>query len=214
MRVWATDMTGEVPTGWAEAMAAMVDEQAALLAAGRWTRGPADLLSVVGVDRAEAVHSAAVAWLLDPRMRHGLGSEFLSRMLRRCFPGDTFTRPEGARCEREVLRGAVRADIVVRGDEWTVVIENKIDAGESDGQCDAYHDLFCEERGAHYVFLTPSGRSPATATGEAAEAFRPLGYRAVLEDLQGALAATRADPDTPGRRAAVAYVDALEAWLR
>lgn len=203
-------MRSQVHTEWTTAIAEMSAERGALRAAGRWVGGPDDLLAVVGMHRNELVHSAAVAWILDPRMRHGFGVEFLRRFLLRCFPDEKFAGLESARCEREIQRAQARVDILIWADEWMVLVENKVDAAEQPDQCDTYHHLFGDETGAHFVFLSPTGRSPYTATGDAAGAFRSLSYRAIRDDLRATLAATATNPATTGRSSAAAYLATLE----
>lgn len=195
--------------GWDAAIAEMAAEEAGLRAEGRWVTGPEDLLSVVGLARSELVHSAALAWLLDPRGRHGLGIGFLERFLARCFPEEVFAGLDDARCEVELPRGMARADIVIWGEDWMVLIENKVDAGEQPDQCDTYFQLFGEEVGPHFVFLTPSGRAPGTANGEAAAAFRSLSYPAVRDELRAALGA-KIDRASVGYHSAMAYLDTIE----
>jgi hypothetical protein len=201
---------------WSTALEAMRQEQRALIADGRWLSGPADLLSVIGWPRSELAHSAAIGWLLDPQMRHGLGSRFLKKVLKRCFEGE-FTDESlpdlgTAWCEREVPCGERRIDVLVHADGLTLVIENKIDAFENPDQCETYFQCFREDPGARFVFLTPTGYPPATAHSvEAKAAWRPLSYRDhVLLDLRAVLAATAGDPPAAGRAAAEQYCLTLE----
>ena len=67
-------------TEWESQFEGMVLEQRELSRAGSWVGGPRDLLGVLGKSRHEVTHSAIVAWLLDPGMRHGFGSRMLSRV--------------------------------------------------------------------------------------------------------------------------------------
>lgn len=191
---------------WAKTLAKMQNEQRALRAAGLWVGGPTDLLSAVGQARSELVHSAAIAWLLDPAMHHGLGTRMLVHLLKRCFKDDQFADLTQASVYTEVTRGAARVDILVQAEGITLVIENKVDAPEGIDQCDAYFRLFGNDPGARFVFLSPDGRRPQSATGLAAEAFRPLGYREIMADLNAVLACTEHSPHGLGRAAAEQYL--------
>jgi hypothetical protein len=95
----------------------------------------------------------------------------------------------------------------------TLIIENKVDAVESPGQCDLYYRLFGDEPGARFIFLSPRGRAPLTASGPAAVAFVALSYRAVADALRSVLEDTAAERAGPGRDATVEYLRTLEKRL-
>jgi hypothetical protein len=198
---------------WESALLEMQAEQRALREAGRWVGGPYDLLSIISYARNELVHSAAVSWLLDPGMRHGLGTRVLEFVLEHCFPDDHFSDLALANVYTEVTREQSRIDILVEAPGLTLIIENKVDALESSGQCDTYFRLFGDEPGARFVFLSPQGRAPTTATGPAAEAFVPVSYRAIADALRRALDETSAERHAPARAAAEAYLVTLERRL-
>ena len=56
------------------------------------------------------------------------------------------------------------ADLVVWCEDCTLVIENKIDAMEQPNQCDDLYTNFKNEHAPLFLFLTPDGRKPRTAT--------------------------------------------------
>jgi hypothetical protein len=197
---------------WHARVTAMASQAATLREAGRWIGGPVDLLSVVGLRSYELIHSAAVAWLLEPTRKHGLGTAFLERVLEHCFPGEAFAGLGSARCEREVERVQGRVDIVVWGEEWALIIENKVYSPEGDGQCDYYYELFCDQPGARFVFLTPTGSAPSSSPLSAHE-WRPLGYRDVRRLLRESLSADGVNADASGRGAAEQYLQTLEAMF-
>lgn len=198
----------EVSERWVTSVGPMRAEYDALLAAGRWTRGPGDFFSIVGLSRSEVHHSAMVAWLLDPSARHGLGDHFLRNLLAVCFSDET-AEFDVRSVECEVSRGDTRADIVVWGDQQTLVIENKVDAPEGDRQCDRLYERFGDEIGARFVFLSPSGRFPRTATGEAVSAFSALSYSTLAECLSGALARSSMS-GADGRPVAVNFLSTIK----
>jgi hypothetical protein len=56
-----------------ERFAAVKADADDLVDRGLWTSGPGDMLSVLGRQRDELIHSRLIAWLLVPTNRHGLG---------------------------------------------------------------------------------------------------------------------------------------------
>ncbi|MCW5880829.1 MAG: PD-(D/E)XK nuclease family protein [Anaerolineae bacterium] len=165
-------------------MARLSAEHDALVRDGRWVVGVDDILSIIGRSRHEAYHSAMLAWLLNPLAKHGMGAALLSRLLQRCGVEDGPSRHR-ARVECEVVRGNTRADIVAFCPDVTLIVENKVDAGEQERQCDRLYEHFGNEPGAVFLYLTPDGRPPQTATGAARDAWTVLRYR----DLATMLAA-------------------------
>lgn len=159
-----------VASQWDIRLAELAAEHGDLVAGGLWVRGPADVFAVLGLGRSELHHSAMLAWLLDPIGRHGLGDSLLRTVLAKWFPAAT-NPGTIRRVETEVARGDTRADIVLWAARCTLVIENKVDASEGWRQCDRLFERFNKEHGAQFLFITPDGHQPRTATGAAAEAF-------------------------------------------
>ena len=158
-----------------------------LIEAGLWLRGPADFFGIVGLSRSEVHHSAMIAWLLDPTGRHGLGVSFLSAVVESLFVPDSGRGLRVQKVACEVARGDTRADIIVWADGMTLVIENKVDAEEGFRQCDRLYDKFASEPGPLFLFLSPTGRRPETATGDAAESFRALSYRTLIKLIEDSI---------------------------
>lgn len=67
------------------------------------------------------------------------------------------------------------------------VFEVKVDAGEELRQCDRLFESLSTEPGIHFIYLTPTGRVPLTATGDAAASFKALSFRKVREVLEAPL---------------------------
>ncbi|WP_076071192.1 PD-(D/E)XK nuclease family protein [Sphingomonas montana] len=120
----------------------MIEELTADIAKGRATRGsvrrafnPIDLLAT-----RETAQSRILAWLLDPRGTHGVGTAFLDGFLHllgvACASVQRF-RPQ---LEAPVTGGgrAGRVDILLQHPEWTIAIENKPTAGFRDRQLEGY----------------------------------------------------------------------------
>lgn len=108
-------------------------------------------------------HSPILAELLNPRGKHGQGSAFLRLFLLR-FEIKGFDA-ERAKVDLEYHVGRVtetsggRIDILIRdGKGATVLIENKIYAGDQENQITRYRDFDCS---AHLFYLTLDGREPS-----------------------------------------------------
>ena len=196
---------------WQRDVDRLVDEERELKAQGVWVRGRDDFFGVLGIERKEIRHSAMIAWLLDPCAPHGLGVRFLAKVMGSAFGDEASSAylPSAiARCEAMADLG--RVDIVVEGPDLFLVIENKVDSLEGDEQCNSYYRHFRERTGAQFLFLTPKGVPPTSATQEAAKAFRSMSYRQLRQALAGALAETvPATPQRPGRHIAVDYLHTL-----
>ncbi len=195
-------------------------EADAIIDAGLWVSGPGDLLSVLNRHRDELTHSRLIGWLLTPTARHGLGRRFLRALLDHVWPGEELMQSGLVRVDIETTRSAAdeigllreaRADIVVIGEDVTVVIENKVDAGEGLDQFErlywAWADQPVETR---WLFLSPTGRPPVTATsGAALAAWRTLGYGDLERLLDVALQPAREGSAGIGRSTAHQYLATL-----
>ena len=176
-----------------------------LRAHGAWTHGRDDTFGILGIERSEIRHSAAIAWLFDPCGRHGLGDCVLAGFLHSAFGEEQFDGLTHARVRCEVAEADCRADIIVEAPGLKLVVENKVDADEGPRQCDTLFERFV---GARHVFLTPNGRAPETATGAAAAAFRTVSYRDLRKILQRSL--LNRPSDGPGRHVAEDYLRTLK----
>jgi len=171
---------------WREQLVSMSAAQIQLQQQGLWARGPTDLMTVCGFHRKELAHSSALRWLSDPWARHGLGNAFLIGLL--AATGDVPVSLTDAEADTEVARAQSRADLVVRGNSWTLVAELKINAGESDRQCQRLFEDWRAEPNLRLVFITPSGRMPMTTTTEvAARAWICMSWTDVLKVLEAAI---------------------------
>jgi hypothetical protein len=199
---------------WTRTIEVVRREERDLRARGAWVHGRDDFFGILGFHRAEVKHSAMIAWLLDPCARHGLGTRFLAGFVRRLFPSEAFESLPVARTTCEVTRGDCRADIVVEMPETSIIIENKVDAVESPGQCDILFERFGEDIGSRFVLLTPTGKRPDSATGEAAEAFVSVSYADLSAVLEATLAETPTGHDSWGRWTAKDYLRTLRREFR
>ncbi len=189
---------------WSAAMAVMLSADAELRATGRWTHGRADTLGILRRHRMELDHSAMLAWLLTPTGHHRLGTRFLERVLDRCAPSARAAGLARARVACEVTRNDVRVDVLVRTEQLTLIIENKVDAAEGPSQCADMVRQFGSDPGACFVFLTPTGRAPTT---DPAGRFVPLSFRTVRSDLE--VLASALEPGVPGTAVLLDYLHTL-----
>jgi len=180
-------------------------EAAAIRAVGNWVSGPGDLPSILGRQRDEMFHSRLIGWLLNPSGRHGLGDRFLRAFLAEAWPRSGVSDVTGLTVE-------ARADLVMTLESLVIVIENKLDAGEGADQCERLYWPWAQDPiETRWVFLTPSGREPVTATSDVAcAAWRSLGYAQVRRALVRALEGAPDRPGDPGRASAVQYLATLK----
>ena len=184
---------------WNRHFAGMHVEYQGLVSGGLWVSGPADFLNIIGRAEDERTHSRILAWLLTPADRHGLGNLVLLSLLNYydSRQGGLSTMPAvqisaAANCLYKVdcsfwLNGR-EADIVARGDDFTLVVEMKVNAGEPTSQCDDLYTNFANEPGARFLFLTRDGRRPTTATTvEAQRAFLTISWPEVGRMIEDAL---------------------------
>ena len=181
----AARRTGTLLDEWREAVTAMRRQHDHLVSDGVWLTGPSDFLDIVGLARHENTHSRMLAWLLTPTGRHGLGCGLVKRLVEHCT-GASASAPVAVRkVAFSYWRNGREADLVVWGHNFTLIIENKVDAAEQPNQCDDLYKNFKGEITPLFIFLTPDGSQPSTATAlEAQRACRTLSWpevRAMLE---------------------------------
>ena len=194
---------------WRGAMSEMRRQHDRLVSDGLWVTGPSDFLAIVDQARAENTHSRVLQWLLKPTGRHELGCGLVRRLLEHC----TGEPVPASLIVREVAfsqwRNDREADLVVWGEDFTLVIENKVDATEQPCQCDDLYANFKNEKAPRFLFLTPDGRKPRTAiTPGALGAFKTLSWPEVRTMIETALHESRpASADSVG-------VDVVRNYLR
>lgn len=178
--------------GWNETMSEMRRQHDSLVTAGLWVTGPSDFLGIIGFARDENTHSRMLKWLLTPTARHGLGCGLVRRLVEHCI-GEAVPMPVVVR--RVVFshwRNEREADLVVWGRNFTLIIENKVDAPEQPDQCDDLHENYKDEIAPLFLFLTPDGRQPHTATTpEARDTFKVLSWPEVHTMLEAELDESR-----------------------
>jgi hypothetical protein len=123
------------------------------------TRRKPTLFEALDVLHLEQPHSDFLAWLLDesgPLKDMWL----LRRLLDHVAPDMDW--PGVPTIEREVQNDGGRADIVVRWDDFTLIIENKVWSVEGEGQATRYlHGFKLQTKDdGRLIYLTPRGKWP------------------------------------------------------
>ncbi|MDE1947090.1 MAG: PD-(D/E)XK nuclease family protein [Burkholderiales bacterium] len=151
-----------------------------------------NVFDALAIARQEIRHSRFLAFLLDPASPHGLGSAFLRGILSLAVaehPDPPVSRLDVAiadlaacivHCERDHFDITVEVPSL----QLLFVIENKIDAAESDEQLSKYRQLAISRYRDHRfmgTFLTPSGYD-----GED-DNWGTMGYAAAIAELKLAL---------------------------
>lgn len=145
------------------------------------------------IERAEIRHSNTLAWLMDPRGSHGLGSIFLRRLLSNMLLVNDADIAGLSAADVELMD---LSDVEVRR-EWrnmdilvlirarpnvAVLVENKLDSGEAVGQLARYRKAVSEEFadfGLIPVLLTLDGQASDDDSSE----FIPYSHSNVLDVL-------------------------------
>jgi len=145
-----------------------------------------NLFEAVGAVRQELRHSDFLGFLLNPAGNHGLGDRFLKRFLERVLFGAPVQPISPVEIDvsdlqdAEVRREWRGIDILVVNESARLVcvIENKVDASESEGQLTRYRETAQEEFPTSrqlFAFLTPDGRESSES------AYIPVSYSDVAE---------------------------------
>jgi hypothetical protein len=156
----------DVLEGDREALQTMARVESQLINEGRWAAGPATLFSALRLQHQEIANCRVLGWLLDPLAPHGLGATTLRSLLQHLnsvSQEPLFPNLDGLERTTVVLeeaRGRTRADVILYGPGWTIVIEAKMGAAE---QPEQGNRLAAKWPDAIYLFLTKRGRLMRTA---------------------------------------------------
>jgi hypothetical protein len=178
---------------WRDTFDEAEQEQRRLAAAGLWLGGPPTLLAAIGQEYREVAMTAALGWLLRPDGQHGLGRAVLDRLGAAVGVDVVGT----VRVVLEEVRHDTRADLVVYGSGWTLVVEAKTFSSERPRQLDRIHELWAREAAPTFVFLTRGERQPVTAV-ESADLWHNRTWRQVAAFIRAAVAKTDAAAIAPG----------------
>jgi hypothetical protein len=133
-----------------------------------------NIFEAIGMQWQELRHSAFLAFLLDPQQPHGLGDDFLKKVLQTALLGNK-TTPLPVNIvklhlmtltQTRVERESNNIDILLLNDEYelAVVIENKVWTGEHTNQLDRYYRTIQRQYPRWRIiglYLTPDGTVPS-----------------------------------------------------
>lgn len=190
---------------WTKSMQAMVADRDELIRSGRWRGGPRTLLGALGVEAYELKMTAGLAWLLRPDGHHGAGAAVLAALMSRLGISGLLD-PSRVRVQVEETRGGdTRADLVVYGPGWTMVVEAKVFAPEGPQQLARLHELWRDDPDPTFVFLTRGRRQPSRA-GLTTPDWVNITWHEIARLVQAAVEPVRPSPGV------LDYVATLEAY--
>lgn len=158
--------------GWEDRLQEMRRVRAGLVADRAWLGGPRTLLAALRLSDLELRLTGGLAWLLRPDGHHRLGDSLLRALMEELGAAvDTTTASVVTEESRD--NGATRADVVVYGDDWRLIIEAKVYAREQERQLDRVHELWSDNPRPHFLYLTRTRAAPLTAV-DSADAWQQL----------------------------------------
>lgn len=141
---------------------------------------------VLKLEHYEIRHSNFLAWLLNPQESHGLGDVFLKKFLEKINENnDTIISTETINKDNiTIKREWQNIDILIEGEDFVCVIENKIYSGENGTQLQNYEEIIQKEfpdKTAFYIYLTLNEETPSD------EKYKNITYSGsilpILEDI-------------------------------
>lgn len=197
----------DLVTQWEDRLVQLQACHLHLVQTGSWRGGPRTLLAALSLQYRELAMTAGLAWLLRQDGHHGLGPGVLSRLLTHVGLNGADAGPD-VRIVLEERREQTRADLVVYGDAWTVVVEAKIFAVEQEHQLDRLHLHWQDDPNPQFVFLTHGLREAITAV-DSRNQWQPLTWHQVAVIVRAA--ATSVAEAAPG---VYDYIATLQAHHR
>ncbi len=136
-----------------------------------------NVFRLCGIAHYELWHSRILADFLNPYGSHGLGSAFLKAFFDGC---NVDWNVENARVYTEFSfkigdETLGRLDILIEGQDYGIIIENKLFAVEQPGQLTRYYNWLKSRYEKHLlIFLTPNGQRSVTARDDCE--YRSISY--------------------------------------
>lgn len=151
-----------------------------------------NIFDILRVSSQEIRHSNFLAWLLNPKGSHGLGSYFLKRILR-----DLLSYPQVENLTEfdienlnysnvEIRREWRNIDLLIILPEVVICIENKIYSKDHNEQLSTYKRIVesnFTDREKVFVYLTPEGELPKADIPE----YISFSYLSIVKILEGFL---------------------------
>ena len=101
------------------------------------------------------LHSKFIYFLLNPKGTHGQGDLFLRLFLNQVFDDDQISKPK-------VFREHKKIDILIEDENKSIIIENKINAGDQNKQLERYFDVVnSTSNKIQVIYLTKTGSEPS-----------------------------------------------------
>jgi hypothetical protein len=126
-----------------------------------------DVFRILSIEHSEKTHTAFIAELLNPEGRHGQGCTFLKLFIEiTCFKGNAITASSckvkvekhiGFKSTSRLEGGRIDIQITDTSNNHSIIIENKIHAGDVDSQLISY---FNHAPDADLIYLTLDGKDP------------------------------------------------------
>lgn len=141
---------------------------------------------VLKLEHYEIRHSNFLAWLLNPQESHYLGDVFLKKFLEKINENnDTIIPTETINKDNiTIKREWQNIDILIEGEGFVCVIENKIYSGENGTQLENYEEIIQNEfpdKTAYFIYLTLNKETPSD------EKYKNITYSGsilqILEDI-------------------------------
>lgn len=138
-------------------------------------------VEICGVGTIETRHTEIIAALLDPRSSHGFGSESLKAFFQQCDLSEFAQICDDCYVKTEVKIPGRRPDIVIRGKNLCVVIENKTNTNDHYMQLADYRDWLKEQPETYkkLFYLTYYGIS-ATDKSIADDEYLRISYKETI----------------------------------
>ena len=175
-----------------------------------------NIFEAIGMHWQEIRHSAFLAFLLDPQQPHGLGDDFLKKILQRALLGkDAAKLPvnvirlhlmslEETTAQRE--QNSIDILLLNERHQLAVIIENKLQTGEHDNQLDRYYRFVAQQYPGWRIlglYLTPTGANPSD------NRYLPLSYADVADITQTLVVSREAVLGPDVRTLMIHYVQML-----
>lgn len=160
-----------------------------------------NIFDILKISNAEIRHSNIIAWLLDPNGNHGLGDEFIKRLIsylaKCCASSDQAV--ELLMCNNysfNVRREWRNIDLLITSSESKIVIaiENKIKSSEHSNQLSRYKETVMKHfpNYQHYfLFLTLEGYDSSEP-----EVWYSIGYESIIEWIETSLESSSLSSET------------------
>ena len=157
-----------------------------------------NIFKILKLQNYEIRHSNYLAWLLDPKMSHGLEYSFLKNLLDKIKSGikidkettfEVYTEYPISKINEHEKKG--RIDIFIESKDFVCVIENKYGSKEHDKQCKRYRKFVKDKykniiKDDNLIFIYLDIYPPDEDLfnhGQALEGYEPITYEELLKIL-------------------------------